>query len=446
MSTSILWLRSDLRLADHPALTAAAAHGPVIPVFIWAPHEEGAWPPGAASRWWLHHSLTALDQALQRAGSRLIIRRGDSLTELRALLAESGAGEVHLTRRYEPAARDRDAAVAAALRRAGVGWHEHGGSLLYEPEQVATQQGRPYQVFSPYWRACGDLGGVASPLLELTLAPVAAWPDSLPVDALGLLPETAWDGGLRETWSPGLDGWRKDWLRFCKHHLSDYEDDRERPDIEGTSYLSPYLHFGEVSPRQVWHDVLTARRLGADAHLEPFLRQLGWREFAHHLLWHFPHTAEQPLRKEFADFPWQPDAELLRAWQRGQTGYPLVDAAMRQLWHTGWMHNRLRMVAASFLTKHLLQPWQDGARWFWDTLVDADLANNTLGWQWTAGCGADAAPYHRIFNPTTQARSYDPDGDFVARWAPAYRQPLVEHRFARERALSAYEAMRRGMV
>ncbi len=477
MPGTVLWLRQDLRLADHPALTAAAKRGPVVPVYVWAPHEEGDHPPGAASRWWLHHSLVALDTALREAGSRLVLRCGDSLAELRAVCAECGADAVYWTRRYEPAARARDAAVAAALAGDGSECREFGGSLLYEPDEVATQaEQRPYVVFAPYWRACAELGEPAPPLPVPRLAPVERWPAMVALAHLGLLPTVAWDAGLRAAWRPGLAGWRGDWKHFARRCLRDYAEDRDRPDYDGTSRLSPHLHFGEVSPRQVWHDVCEASELHFAAHVDPFLRQLGWREFAHHVLWHFPHTAAHPLRERFADFPWEDNQAALRAWQRGATGHPLVDAAMRQLWETGWMHNRLRMVVASFLTKHLLVPWQAGAAWFQDTLVDADLANNTLGWQWTAGCGADAAPYYRIFNPVKQAADYDPDGAFLASWLPelaglplarraapwtatpaelaragvqlgqTYPLPLVDHAAARTRALAAYETIRRHVV
>jgi len=477
MPVTVLWLRQDLRLADHPALSAAARRGTVVPVYVWAPHEEGEHPPGAASRWWLHHSLTALDTALREVGSRLTVRHGDSLAELRAVIAESGADAVYWSRRYEPAARARDAAVAAALSNQGLACREFGGSLLYEPDQVATQsERRPYVVFTPFWRACERLGEPSPPLSAPTLSVATRWPASLAVSELGLLPTVAWDAGLRERWTPGLAGWHQGWVGFADRGLRQYAEDRDRPDRQGTSGLSPHLHFGEVSPRQVWHDVRAASEPYFAAHADPFLRQLGWREFAHHVLWHFPHTATQPLREQFADFPWQDNQAALRAWQRGRTGYPLVDAAMRQLWSTGWMHNRLRMVVASFLTKHLLVPWQAGAAWFHDTLVDADLANNVLGWQWTAGCGADAAPYFRVFNPVKQAADHDPQGEFLAAWLPelaglpparraapwtatpaelaragvelgrTYPLPLVNHVVARSRALAAYEAIRRDVV
>jgi deoxyribodipyrimidine photo-lyase len=269
------------------------------------------------------------------------------------------------------------------------------------------------------------------------IAAPARWPGSLAIADLELEPRIDWATGLRETWRPGEAGARARMEVFLKASPS-YDVERDRPDHEGTSRLSPHLHFGEISVRRLWHELQGAT---------PYLRQLGWREFSTHLLFHFPATDRHPLRADFREFPWRMDERALRAWTRGETGYPLVDAGMRELWHTGWMHNRVRMLAASFLVKHLLIPWQEGAAWFWDTLVDADLANNTMGWQWSAGCGADAAPYFRIFNPELQAKKFDPDGSYVKRWVPeigtlSYPRPIVEHAAARERALAAFATIK----
>jgi deoxyribodipyrimidine photo-lyase len=479
MSTSptLLWFRQDLRLADNAALAAAIDHGAVVPVFVRSPEEEGAWPPGAASRWWLHQSLEALDGALRRRGSRLILRRGPTIEALRVLTRETGARAVYWNRPYEPAAVAQEQAVADALRRDGIETRGFAGALLFEPEACRSNQGKPLQVFTPFWRRCLALPEPALPLSAPRTVPAPRlWPRSLPLAQLALEPRINWAREIAQTWEPGEAGAMKALKAFLRAHLANYERGRDDPGSDGTSRLSPHLHFGEISPRQVWHAVRKAGVVTGDRKLmraeESLLRQLGWREFAHHLLVHFPHTPEQPLRAAFAKFPWQNDARAMRAWQRGETGYPLVDAGMRQLWRTGWMHNRVRMVVASFLVKDLLLSWHAGARWFWDTLVDADLANNTLGWQWTGGCGADAAPYFRIFNPVAQGERFDPDGAYVRRFVPelarlpndvihapwlaspallaecgvllgrTYPRPIVDHAEARDRALAAFQAMR----
>jgi deoxyribodipyrimidine photo-lyase len=484
MGTSLVWFRHDLRLDDHAALHAATQHGgAVVPVFIWAPEEEGRWPPGAASRWWLHHSLGRLGESLQRVGSRLILRRGLSVEVLSQLVEEIGATALYFQRRDEPAAAARDQMVIArlALRLTRIG--ACGGALLFEPGRIRTRQGEPFQVFTPFWRACLARDDVPAPLPAVGKLPAPAqWPHSEPLDALGLLPAVDWADGIRAAWQPGEATARGELRAFIEHRLVHYDSARERPDLDGTSRLSPYLHFGEISPRRVWHEVQAARRAASigdrpaaqamQRAAEGFLRQLGWREFAHHLLMHFPHTPNEPLRPEFAEFPWDDHREHLRAWQRGQTGYPLVDAGMRQLWRTGWMHNRVRMIAASFLVKDLMLPWHAGAAWFWDTLVDADLANNTLGWQWAAGCGADAAPFFRVFNPVSQGTKFDPNGDYIRRFVPelsrleapwihrpwtapdevlaaanvklgkTYLSPIVDHAAARRRALAAWQHLK----
>lgn len=472
---SILWFRQDLRLADNPALLAAMGRGgPIVPVFVWAPEEEGGWQPGAASRWWLHQSLAQLDASLRRLGSRLIIRRGPTLDTLRELLDETASTAVFWNRRYEPAAIERDTRVKAALQKDGRMVESFNGTLLFEPWAVQTQQGRPYQVFTPYWNACLKSPEPAPPDGAPSQLPnPRQWPPTFKLGELSLEPSVNWAEGLRTKWRPGEAGAVDCLNRFLDEALRDYPDERNRPDHEGTSRLSPHLHFGEISVRQIWSSLRAQGHDKASAAFRVFATELGWREFAHHLLFHFPKTPHQPLRKEFADFPWQPEKGNLRAWQRGRTGYPIVDAGMRELWHTGWMHNRVRMITASFLVKDLLIPWQEGAAWFWDTLVDADLANNTLGWQWTAGCGADAAPYFRVFNPITQGEKFDPQGDYVRHWIPelkklpsewihkpweapghvlqdagidlgsTYPRPIVDHGQARTLALSALQQIKR---
>ncbi|MFQ3591899.1 MAG: deoxyribodipyrimidine photo-lyase [Gemmataceae bacterium] len=467
MPTSLVWLRNDLRLDDNPALQAALHRGAVIPVFIWAPEEEGDWPPGAAARWWLHHSLAAFDAQLQTLGSRLILRTGPTLPTLLALLQASSADAVFWNRRYEPAVIERDVVIKKQLSEKGFTVQSFNASLLHEPWQIRTKQDRPYQVYTPYWRAVCAMPAPARPQDTPTrLDGPGKWPASQSLEALELLPRIDWAGEMRHHWTPGEQGANNRLRHFLRHGVDTYNTDRDRPAIDGTSALSPHLHFGEISPRRIWYAILEKFGVSQPTELpsggEVFLKEIVWREFAYQLLFHFPHTPTQPLRDDYARFPWRSDAQALRAWQRGRTGYPFVDAGMRQLWAIGWMHNRVRMVVASFLVKHLLLPWVDGARWFWDTLVDADLASNTLGWQWSAGCGADAAPYFRIFNPVTQGEKFDPTGQYIRRWVPELRDlptqfvhrpwehpsppkeyppPLVEHVMARERALQALASL-----
>jgi len=469
---SIVWFRQDLRLQDNPAFQAAVGRGgPVVPIYVLDDAGEGRWPMGGASRWWLHHSLESLDLSLRRLGSRLLLARGDSGEILRHLVRRTGAGAIYWNRRHEPSATARDATIEAEFASAGVEARSFNGELLHAPHLVANRQGRPYQVFTPYWRHCLTLP-VEPPVRfrAFRLPGPPTWPKSLDLPELRLLPGTRWDSGFGALWKPGEAGAAGRLRRFAAGAIGTYAARRNFPALDGTSMLSPFLHFGEISPRQVW---AAAKAQKVDPSV--FLGEIGWREFAHHLLHYFPDTPEVPLRPEFARFPWAEDRKgsLLRAWQKGRTGYPFVDAGMRQLWQTGWMHNRVRMVVASFLVKHLRLPWQLGAAWFWDTLVDADLANNTLGWQWSTGCGADAAPYFRIFAPVLQGLKFDPDGDYVRRWVPElarlpqryihspweapgpvlaaagvalggnYPRPIVDHAAARAAALKAFRQLRR---
>ncbi len=471
---TIVWFRLDLRLQDNPALTAALERGgAVIPVFIWAPSDEEPWAPGAASNWWIAQSLRRLSESLEAKGSRLVVRRGGVLETLRELIRATGASAVHWNRRYEPRVVERDGIVEQALRKDGVEVGTFNAALLFEPREIATKVGGPFKVFTPFYNACLRMPPSLKPRRAPRDVPAPSrWPRSENVASLGLEPEVDWAAGLRAAWTPGENGAAGALERLLDDVVESYPAGRDRPDIEGTSRLSPHLHFGEIGPRAVWSAVNAYAGVGAGNALskggEAYLRQLVWREFAHHLLFHFPHTADRPLRPEFERFPWRRDAKALEAWRKGRTGYPMVDAGMRQLWTTGWMHNRVRMIVASFLVKDLLLPWQEGARWFWDTLVDADLANNTLGWQWTAGCGADAAPYFRVFNPVAQGERYDPEGEYVRRHVPelaalparfvhapwkapagtpaavavgigeSYPRPIVDHGAARTAALAAY--------
>lgn len=420
--SAILWLRRDLRLDDNLALHSALASGKrLLVLYIHAPDEEAPWAPGAASRWWLHHSLAALDATLRQRGSRLHIEQGDSLEVLRRIIAETGATDVYWNRLYDPATRTRDTRVKQALRSDGLRCESHNAALLFEPWEIASASHQPYRVFSAFWRAC--LHALERP--DPTAAPRRLPPppdvgQGLELAALDLLPRINWDQGLTDTWTPGESAALALAESFLHARVADYAKARDLPGSAGTSRLSPHLHFGEISPRRILRMVMDAYGDPTAEPVESFVREIGWREFAHHLLYHFPDTPSEPLDERFAHFPWATHTvdERLRAWQRGETGIPLVDAGMRELWHQGWMHNRVRMVVASLLTKNLLIPWQDGARWFWDTLVDADLASNTLGWQWTAGCGADAAPYFRVFNPVRQGERFDAEGTYIRRWCP----------------------------
>ena len=471
MSTALVLFRRDLRLADNPAWSAACAeHAQVLPVYLHAPGEDAGWAPGAASRWWLHQSLDALQQRLRALGGELHLCSGDSLPVLRDLLQRTGAGAVYWNRLYEPAAIARDTLVKAALREQGVAVHSHNAALWREPWQIATQQGEPYRVFTPYWRNLRTHVKAEPPLPEPAVPGWLALPGGLPLAALQLLPAIPWYDGMAKAWQPGEHDAHELLEAFADDAVGDYAHARDLPARHGTSRLSPHLHFGEISPRQI-HHVLDKRLRRTDTRhrpdIEPYLRELGWREFAHHLLYHFPHTPTENFNPRFAGFRWAaPDEAQLARWQQGRTGIPLVDAGMRELWHTGWMHNRVRMIVASFLTKNLRQHWLHGARWFWDTLVDADLASNSMGWQWVAGCGADAAPYFRVFNPLTQARKFDPEGGYLRRWLPelaqaptdllhepwkdpallrrtGYPAPMVDLAQSRQQALDAYGALAR---
>lgn len=429
---TLLWFRQDLRLADNPALIAALQRGaPIIPVFIWSPEEETNWSPGGASKWWLHQSIAALAADLRSTGSQLILRQGPTETVLRKLLKETGATAVFWNRRYEPAIIARDKSLKTSLRATGIEAESYNAALLHEPWTIQNKAGKPFQVFTPFWRHCLTLPDPPDPLATPEQIPAPhKWPASVALEELKLEPKIKWAEGMRTSWKPGSAGAMSHLDRFIAGAFDNYTEARNRPDLSGTSRLSPHLHFGEISPRQVWHALRNGNAKAAshgagDLHSKDskwrnsqFLAEVGWREFAHHLLYNYPHTPTEPLRSDFKKFAWRENNSWLKAWQLGQTGVPLVDAGMRELWTNGWMHNRVRMVVASFLVKNLLISWQDGARWFWDTLVDADLAQNTLGWQWTAGCGADAAPFFRIFNPVTQGEKFDPNGDYIRKWIP----------------------------
>jgi deoxyribodipyrimidine photo-lyase len=473
-SPVIVWFRQDLRLADNPALQAAAESGrPVIPLYV-LDESPGVRPLGGAAKWWLGKSLDVLGEALKARRSRLILRRGDALKVLRRLIAETGADTVYWNRLYDGGTVERDRRIKASLTEVGVACDSFNAALLNEPWTVKTGAGGSFKVFTPYWRAARamvDIPGTAP--APPRLASPNDWPASRRLSAWRLQPRKPdWSAGF-SGWRPGEAGAMARLEAFLDGAIGDYAEARDFPGRPGASRLSPHLHFGEIGPRQVWAAAQSAvvRGTAPERQVEAFLRELGWREFNHHLLFHRPQIERENFNERFDAFPWRQDSLLLEDWQRGQTGYPLVDAGLRELWTTGWMHNRVRMVVASFLVKHLLIDWRDGEAWFWDTLVDADLANNVCNWQWVAGCGADAAPYFRIFNPMLQGERFDPEGDYVRRWVPelarlpdkvlqqpwtadaavlavagvvlgeTYPKPIVSHAQARVRALEAYQVL-----
>ena len=457
MSTVLVWFRRDLRRADHPALHWAGSAGRrAVPVYVDAPHQEAPWPPGAASRWWLQRSLDALARDLAAAGTPLTRLAGDAAEQLTRAARAAGAGTVAWNRALEPALATRDAAVAAALGAAGLEVAQFDSGLLHAPERLVKSDGTPYRVYTPFARRLRQqLATGASPLPAPGRRRRAAAP--LPLDrgrdTPGPAEDHPWQAKLEPHWRPGEAGAWDALERFLERAVAGYAEQRDLPGVAGTSRLSPHLHFGEVTPAQLLArlEPFLAGTHGAIRGAERFLAELLWREFAHHLLWHVPDSPQRSLNVRFDEAFWDHDAGLLRRWQQGRTGFALVDAGMHELWQSGWMHNRVRMVAASFLTKQLGLDWRLGAQWFHETLVDADLANNTLGWQWVAGCGVDAAPYHRIFNPELQAERFDPAGDYRRRWLPAaYRRrpppPLVDLRAARSAALARYRERGRRQV
>jgi deoxyribodipyrimidine photo-lyase len=444
---SIVWLRQDLRLHDQPALLAAAREGPVVPVYILDDETPGKWVIGGAQRWWLHHSLARLAEALGELGSRLILRRGRADVELKRLAEELGTGRVHATQHYEPWWRALEAKVAEELDLV-----LHTGSVLVPPEQVRTGSGSPFKIYTPYWRALQELLPPPEPVAAPeTLTAPEAWPQSDDLRSWNLLPTRPnWASGFGDEWTPG-EATALERLEAFVDQAQHYGDRRDMPAMEGTSRFSPHLHFGELSPRQVWH------ALPGEAG-DKFRKEMAWRDFSHNVMLAQPAVGEKAGRPAFEAFPWRTGAQAdadFAAWSRGRTGYPIVDAGMRQLWATGWMHNRVRMITASFLVKHLLIDWRRGTDWFWDTLIDADYGNNGQNWQWIAGTGVDSQPFNRIMAPLVQSRKFDA-ADYIRRWVPElaglgddeihepcaarprdYPEPIVGHRAARERALTA---------
>ncbi len=478
-SPIIVLFRQDLRLADNRALTAALATGqPIIPAYILDDETPGAWQPGGASRWWLHQSLEALSQGLERRGSHLILRRGVIEDVLAKLVEETAATAVYASRSYEPWAAALELRLAKAPLAGRAPFKRFAGSLLFEPEDLRTKAGDPFRVFTPFYKACLALPPPRAPLPAPDHLPApAAWPWRDDLESWSLMPRKPnWAGGFHDDWRPGEAGGEEKLSRFIDQAMAGYGEQRDRPDRPGTSRLSPHLHIGDISPHRCWH-VVQDRIAGNAVSVHgggAFLRELVWREFSYHLLFHWPDFPTKAFRPEFDAFPWAENPSALDAWQQGRTGYPIVDAGMRELWQTGWMHNRVRMITASFLIKDLLLPWQQGEAWFWDTLVDADLASNAASWQWVAGSGADAAPYFRIFNPVLQSKKFDPQGTYIKRFLPelaklgpdrihapfeaspldlaaanvtlgqTYPHPIVDHGAARKAALQAYQDIKKG--
>jgi len=468
MKPAIVYFRHDLRLSDNPALSEAAKEKvPLIPIYIFDTKYPGKWKIGGAQKWWIHHSILALQKQLKQHGACLILRKGDPLRILEEIINETKARRVFWNRCYEPSSLARDRKLQTSLRQLEVEVKTFNGSLLREPWETESKGGTYFKVFTPFWKQCVK---AIDPKPPLPIPEIVSYKKDLISDTLDsweLLPSHPdWATGIRNYWTPGAIAGNKQLERFVENDLSDYKTSRDFPGADKTSHLSPYLHMGEVSPRQIWH--AANQSLAKKESVDCFLSELGWREFSYHLLYHFPDLPHASFSMKFSRFQWDDNPKALEAWQKGMTGYPIVDAGMRQLWKIGWMHNRVRMIVASFLTKDLFIHWSKGEEWFWDTLVDADLANNSASWQWVAGSGADAAPYFRIFNPILQGERFDPEGVYVRKWVPElaqlpmryihqpweapnellkskkirlghdYPYPIVEHKNARKEALRRF--------
>lgn len=464
---AIYWFRQDLRLADNPALTLAVEHGRVFPLYILDDDHVGDYAMGGASRWWLHHSLQSLNDSLDGA---LSVYRGDPLDILNEIIARHGVSAVFWNRCYEPWRLARDMQIKQQLKTRGMTIKSPNGSLLWEPWSMKKSDGTPYKVFTPFYRkGCLRAQAPREPLPTPKNAVYLKDKTSLDIDQLKLLPRVRWDKPLESYWNIGETGAHHCFQQFIEQGLSHYKNGRNHPSKPYVSRLSPYLHFGQVSPNQLWY---TVRSLGDDQPIDHFCSELGWREFSYHQLYHNPELPTKNLQPKFDGFPWVNDQTLLKAWQQGKTGVPMVDAGMRELWQTGYMHGRVRMIVGSYLVKNLRLHWHHGERWFWDTLVDADLANNSASWQWIAGCGTDAVPYFRIFNPVTQGQKFDHDGDYVRKWLPeianlpnkflfnpweapatvldqagivlgtTYPKPVIDFRQSRHAALAAFRSLK----
>ncbi|QCZ95177.1 cryptochrome/photolyase family protein [Salinimonas iocasae] len=468
---SIMWFKKDLRVKDNPALNAACDAGKIIPVYIFDTDAPEGRLPGGASQWWLHESLRQLDE---RLNGHLQIFKGDAKKIIPELMDAFGTRHIFWNRLYEPWAIRRDKALKKQLEDNDYKVHSFNGSLLWEPMKIETKSGTPYKVYTPFYKK-GCLQAAEprypkAPPARITYADVPDKGDGL--DALGLLPDINWYSDIQSAWKPGEEGAADRLSTFINDSAQQYNEQRDLPAVEGTSCLSPHLHWGEISPNQVWYAIKDKFGESENKDIDTFLSELGWREFSYYLLYHFPDMVDKNFNDKFDKFNWRYSENDLKAWQKGKTGIPIVDAGMRQLWQCGWMHNRVRMIVGSFLVKNLLMHWHQGEQWFWDCLVDADLANNTAGWQWVAGSGADAAPYFRVFNPVLQGEKFDKEGEYVSHYCPElkdlpqkyihkpwkapddvlseagitlgedYPEPLVDLKASRKRALEAFDEIK----
>lgn len=468
MTIALVWFRHDLRLNDNPAFIEACSHHQfVIPLYIY---DEKNSVLGGAQGWWLYHSLTSLSNSLEQLALNLIFRKGDPLEIILDLVKKASVSSVYWNRCYEPAAILRDKKIKTTLLEQGIVVQSFNGSVLHEPWTIRNKSGNYFKVFTPYWKHCKQILNI-QPAMCLEHRPSGIEVQSDKLLDWKLLPTINWAARFNDYWTPGEGGAQHKLHEFIEYQLNGYKKNRDFPIKNATSRLSPHLHFGEISPSTILRAIELVK-FDPDCDLvsaEHFISELGWREFAVYLLYHFPKLPSENFRKEFDAFPWYNDEKLLSSWQKGLTGYPIIDAGMRELWVTGYMHNRVRMIVASFLTKGLLIDWRLGADWFLDTLVDADLANNSANWQWVAGCGADAAPYFRIFNPVLQSQKFDPDGSYIRHWVPElsqlenqsihapwesvdsqwiyintnYPMPIINHHDARTRALNYYNQLKR---
>jgi deoxyribodipyrimidine photo-lyase len=468
---SIMWFRQDLRVNDNPALNAACDMGKIFPIYIYDDTTPDGRVPGSASQWWLHHSLTSLND---RLNGHLKIFKGDPKVLIPKIMDAINAKAIFWNRCYEPWQINRDKEIKKQLIDGDFEAYSSNGSLLWEPMKVLKKDGTPYKVFTPYYRnGClktEEPRYPKAPPARITYTDEEYADDGL--DALNLLPKIKWDSTIAKMWKPGEDGAADNLSAFIQHAARQYKDGRDIPSMKGTSRLSPHLHFGEVSPNQVWYAIKDKFGSTEDKSIDTYLSELGWREFSYYLLFHFPTLPNKNFNDKFDKFPWRKDAKALKAWQTGNTGIPIVDAGMRELWQTGYMHNRVRMIVGSFLVKNLLLSWHEGERWFWDTLLDADLASNSAGWQWVAGSGADASPYFRIFNPILQGEKFDKKGKYVRKYCPElkdlpdkyihkpwetpgviakdanlelgknYPEPIVDLKASRQRALDAFQEIK----